>query len=445
MSLIERLDAKLKDKGIVLTAKHNTIYTAISDIGRGAPITNKAITGLATVVSDKINRFHGVILPCSRELEKSVKVKSTVKPDSLVDHVHIHVAGNQMNMDALIASNNVDPHAHAVFEDLPADVWFLEYEESEAVDAIKSAPKPMSDRADYLLMELPEGTLKRVHMEVFGNVSTSNLVLRNITTNPASTVADAFIALTLALGYRDGTLGVSNLPASKVRITHLPRLIAHLTTVVAAAESKHAELISSDVLISGLTKVGKDVIVNVVGPVYEKYLAKHNVSAILAYGAESSGDSTYRRVGLEAFLEGVPKYLAYYDESIRMSNMKAAIQHIEVLRLAYRISVTDYLNSLEEEELEEVGIPSSGIKVIIKHVDDFVARLAHEDLLDVTAICRTLAGDFIYNDNEFELFSSHMLHYAKVFPDLTPEEVATCATAALTMDYLESQYTVERS
>jgi len=445
MSLVTRLASKLEEKGIRLMPKHNSVYTAIDEYGFEAPVTQKAISGLATIVADKVDHFRNVILPCSRALEKAVKDKSTVTPNSIVDKVHINILSNQQNTDAL-ASSNVDTRLGAVYEDLPDKVWFVEYSKEYVDDLLLTAPKAAGERASYLLAELPDGSLETIFKNIFGNVSKTSAYLRNLPVSISSKSAVIFIGLTMALGMRDGSVGVSNLPADQARVSHLSKLIAFLTNLVVLADGRHAELVKSEILIAGVSAADDgDVIVSVVNDAYDKYLENHNVAAIIAYGAREANEPGYRRVSLDAFLGDLNMLLGYYEESIRMSNMRANIEHIEILRLAYRVAVTEHLNAMDEHELEIVGIPEEGIAVINKHVDEFIKAVAHDKLLDVTAICRILAGDYIYDDESFEAFSEHMLHYAKVFPDLTPEEVATCATAALTVDYLTNQYTVEKS
>jgi len=444
MSLVTRLASKLEEKGIRLVPKHNSVYTAIDEYGFEAPITQKAISGLATIVAGKVDHFRNVILPCSRILEKSVKDKSTVKPTSIVDKVHISILANQQNTDALTA-DNVDTRSGAVFEDLPDRVWFVEYAKEYVDDVLATAPKAVAERAKYLLTELPDGALETIYKNIFGNISKTNEYLRDLPTSGSSKSAEIFIGLALALGMRDGSIGVSNLPSDQARISHLGRLIAFLTNLVVIIDNRYAELVKSEILIAGIrTNDDGDVTVSVVGDTYDKYLENHNVAAIIAYGAKEANEPGYRRVSLDTILMDVDMLLGYYEESIRMSNMKANIEHIEILRLAYRVAVSEHLNAMDEHELEVVGISEEGIAVINKHVDAFISSLAHDKLLDVTSICRILAGDYIYDDDSFEVFSDHMLHYAKVFPDLTPEEVATCATAALTVDFLSNQYTVEK-
>lgn len=441
------LAKRLTDNGVYLKPKHNSLFTAMLEYGAESELVNKAVTGLVNVVKSDVDKYRNVILPLSRRLEDKVKSKASVSQTSVADRVKLSIIRRNGAIDAINTTDTIDSHAVNVYTNLPASPVVIEYDEDLVKNNIRGLPESVRAHMEYILAERPNEFLKSVHEQYFSNISSEAPAWRNAAISAGSDIDKAYTVLALVLSYRLGTLGPSNKAPDTVKQAYLSIATGVFVNAIRVATDTYDLYTKQDILISAIRSSDSKVFTVVLnGDVYDKFIADNTIDVLLGYVLRltSGGVPDYVRTTLQQVLDDKDLAVKHLEEANRVQSAKNAADHIGVLRTVYKVVVAEYLNSLDDNELSAIGLSRNTISAINADVEVFVNKLTPTELLETTEVTRMLAGAAIFDDSGFKDFTDSMKRYAKLFPKLNVDEIATCATVELITTYLEHQYVVER-
>ena len=440
MSIADIIADKLTKSGTALVPKHNSIFTAAEEYGDSAPVMRTAVKGLVNIVSNDVSRYRNVILQTANEIEDQVKTRSKVSSAGVADKIHFDIISYNNIIQVVSDLNITDVDAVTNVDQLPEQPGIIEFDKQTVMDNINNMPAALLSMYKELEVGLPDNHLENLHDQLFSNIGRNNQLLASFSYNILAKLNDVTLCLMLAYSYREGTLGTSNYPASQMRVKYINNLINILVTLLRVADKQYSSYVANDIVIIN-TKKDKDITtVAIVGDVYKKFLEDHNVDLIFGYalGNDTNRATIANLVSNEAML------LDTYAAATRMASVRASMEHINVLRLAYKLVIREHLDGLTESQLEDLGLLKDHVPEVANDADEYINSLNTEELLEVTKVTRHLTAIYVYNDEGFLRFSSYMQHYAKVFPKLEAAEVAACATIAHTIDILEEQISVEK-
>jgi hypothetical protein len=439
----ERVIAKkITDKGVTLTPKHNSIFTAIDEHGMDSNIVHSAIEGMANLVTGDINRFRNVILPEAKEYESAVIEMTKQAPNSPADNVTIHTVEHHQGLELFPETLIPDAHVVATYQDLPDKPLLIEWDKTTVDDNIKSSNVELNDHIKELLLSYDDEHLKSLHNQVFGSLSKNNPTVVNLGTDIVGNYDNLVLLLVMTVGYVTGTLGVSNLQANEARIPYLYKFRNILVTLLSQYEKTYATYINNDVLVVDVTIGAKDSrSVTLVGETYKKYLEDHSVDAIIGLGLSND---PVRRLSYTRMVADIDKYTSVYDASIKVASVRAASDKLRVLRIAYVASIRKQLNDATEAQLEVMNIPRDNIPDVANLVSDRVKLLSDEELMDTTSITREIIGEVVYADPLFTPFVEYMEYYSKMFPKFSVDELVTASTVGIIIDRLEAHLDIEK-
>jgi len=439
------LAKKLFTKRIALNYKHNTIFTAISEYSSSSELVRKATIGLSKEVKADVNLFRNTILPVTKDFEVATKTKSKITPIAVADKVTIHTSQYNDGLDILEEVYNLDTNVVVSAPALPANPLIIRYDKGLIEDNITN--HRVKEAMDEILLEYEDGYLGTIHNKLFSGVSRNSDFIKNLGINALDNYNDLYLGLVLTLGYINGTIGVSNVVVAKVRPQYLYTLRDILVTALNNYRSTYDIYLKREFLISRVTtdESGK-IRVYLIGELYSKYLEDHNVDAIIGY-ANNVKNST--RITLSDFVNNIDTYVDYYESAIRIASMRSAVDHVNVLRLAYKLVAREYLAGLTDGQLNNLDLTTDGltqlsVSDVNRSIEQYIDNLNTEELLEVTEVTRYIVSVFIYRNEGFLKFIGYMNYYTKLFPKLSVDEIATSAMVAHTMDKLEPQLIVEQ-
>lgn len=437
MSIGHVIGKKLAEKGVILVGAHNSIYTAAKQFGIESPVVKTALNGAANVAKRDIDRYRNMMLPAARELETLIKSKAKTTPTTIADKVNIHVNNYSDGLDAVESLGNIDTLAVVSFTELPENPLVIEYDKQTVRNNLVSTNNHLNTLLEEILMEYEEGYIEKFHNGIFGNVSSNNPKIRELAYDPVSSHNELLLGLMLTTGYLNGTLGVSNMPGERARVEYLYVLRNAFVTALARYRSIYKGYLASNTLISKIiTKDDGITHVYLIGEVYSVYLNDHNVEPIIGCARSRMNASS---VTLEKFLSDIESYQTYYNDQIRLASSTNTIAAITALRLAYKLSVRETLAGMSEDKLAMLGKTKEDVLDINNVVEKYIDELSAVSLQEITDISRGIIGNLIYSDTGFMVFVDNMVYYSKLFPKLTPDEVATAAAAAHVMNMLTVQ------
>jgi len=438
MSIESIVGERIANVGTEISPKHNSIFTAIDDYGRQAGVVTTAIIGLAAGVSTNINRYRNIMLPTAKDLASMVSDKSTSAPVSLADKVVIQTTQYWDGVTILGETEILDTEIRGAYRDIPSDPLIVEYDKETVIENMSLGNNRVSTHIQELLLEQDDDFLEQLHNNIFNNVSSNNGYLQSLPHDPVANYTELFLGLVITLGYISGTIGVTNIPVESARSKYLYALRNMLITALAAYKDTYDEYLNQEILIAKSSTTSDGVTtMRLVSEVYGKYLDDHNIDPIIGCGLLHS-DLT--RVRLEDFLKELDANQTHYDAAMRIASIKATTDRINVLRLAYKLSTREYFNNLTEQTLADLDYDRESIPEVMVLVEEYINSLETDKLLDITDVSRHIVAYYIHADAEFLVFVDRMKYYAKVFPKLTVDEVATCAMIAHTIDVVSVQF-----
>jgi len=439
------LAKKLFTKRIALDYKHNTIFTAVSEYGSGSELVRKAIIGLSKEVKADVNLFRNTILPVTKDFEAATKVKSKTTPISVADKVTIHTSQYSDGLDILEEIYNLDTNVVVSAAALPNNPLIIRYDKDLVMGNITNYR--IKEVMDEILLEYEDGYITTLHNKLFSGVGRNSDFIKNLGINALDNYNDLYLGLVLTLGYIGGTIGVSNVDVAKVRPQYLYTLRDVLVTALNNYRNTYDICLKHEFLISRVTtdESGKTR-VYLIGEIYSKYLEDHNVDAIIGY---ANNVKSATRLTLSEFVTDIDTYVDYYENAIRIASMRSAVDHVNVLRLAYKLVSREYLAELTDGQLNNLDLTTDGLTQLSvddvnRNIEYYIDNLRTEELLEVTEVTRYIVSMFIYRNEGFLKFIGYMNYYTKLFPKLSVDEIATSAMVAHTMDKLEPQLTVKQ-
>jgi len=439
------LAKKLFTKRIALGHKHNTIFTAISEYGSGCDLVRKAVIGLSKEVKADVNLFRNTILPVTKDFEADTKAKSKITPIAVADKVTIHTSHYNDGLDILEEVYSLDTNVVVSAASLPTNPLIIRYDKDLVMGNVTN--HRVKEAMDEILLEYEDGYLGTLHNKLFSGVSRNSDFIKNLGINALDNYNDLYLGLVLTLGYISDTIGVSNVVVAKVRPQYLYTLRDILVTALNNYRSTYDIHLNREFLI---TRVNTDesgkTRVYLIGEIYSKYLEDNNVDAIIGFANNVKNNN---RVTLSEFVTNIDTYVDYYESAIRIASMRSAVDHVNVLRLAYKLVSREYLADLTDGQLNKLDLTNDGLTQLSvydvnRNIEQYIDNLSTEELLEVTEVTRYIVSIFIYRNEGFLKFIGYMNYYTKLFPKLSVDEIATSAMVAHTMDKLEPQLIVEQ-
>ena len=435
MSVESTIAKHLADKGIILDAKHNSIFTAIDEYGMGHPIVAKAIRGLGNAVTADINRYRNVIIPDAKELCNMVSEASVGKQVNPADKVVFHVLSKYSLLDTLVELNKVDPRVVANASELPDNPLVIAWDEKVVATNIRLGNNVVATEFESIINELGKDIIHDVHEKIFTNVSRNSEYLTSVGYNVLGNYGELVVGLMLTLGYIEGDLGITNRKVGTVRSEYLYQLRDIFVTLITNYRTTYDNAVNSEVVIvnKDTTKRGMTTL-TIVSDVYDKYLDDNSIDAIIGFGLS---DSTDKRVRLSQLIENADKYISVYQAAVKAETVKAALGKVNAIRTLYEMKSVEFMNNISDDRKDVLGLTDETIASTREAIAKYVKGLSDEEVLDITNVTRIIVGTYVYTDTSFMDFVGYMNYYAKVYDKFTPDELATLSSVAITIDYLE--------
>jgi len=438
----ERVVAKqLTDRGVLLTPKHNSIFTAIDENGIDSKLVRTAIAGMINLVTADINRYRNVILPEAKDYEQVVINMTKQDQSGPGDKVVIRIVEHHRGLELFPVTLVPDANVVAAYQELPDVPLIVEWDADTVKENIRSSNVELNDHIQELLHSYSDDHLKSLHEQVFGSLSKNNSLIANLGVDIVGNYDNIVLMLIMTTGYISGTLGVSNLQAPDARGRYLYKLRNVLVTLLSQYEKVYARYITNDILVvrGAINRDGtRDV--TLVGENYQRYLEDYSVDAIIGLGLSNDD---IRNISFDSMVANIDKYTGVYEASIKVASVNAAFNKIKVLKLAYTVAMRTRLNESTDTQLAGIGITRDSIPKLVNLVSSKIGTLSDEELMDTTTLTREIVGDIIHADPLFMAFIDHIDYYTKMFPKFTVDELVSAATVGIIIDRLETHITRE--
>jgi len=441
---IKELAVKMANENKFVTHKHNTIFSAMEEYGSHAPIVLSAISGMAAQVSANVELYRNSILPDARELADKVKEAAKAAPVDPGAKVRIHPMEHPAILEQLERSGDIDINVVASVSDLPRNPLVIEPGaepmlpgglHNDVLDTLKESFLNMG------YSDVVKG-VRDMADTVFGNVSSSNrrLVAAGVHSHLDHNELTVLLAMTISYIKSDSLR--TNMSKNRADVEYLYKLRNVLVTLLKMYSERLKAVESRDVLISRsrVNGVGSGLVcdVYVTAGVYQRYLEDNNIDNIIGAAYERSmAPSNMTRTEVSD-----PKYKDAYLKRVRMESIKSSLGAVNATRVAFPAVLSKMLSEVSDESLDARGIERDDIGEIIKETTKLVEALSEHELMELVETSRAIMGAVVYQRPDFFDFVSDMKSYHELYPNFTPEELATTATVAYITRAMLEQLTV---
>jgi len=187
-------------------------------------------------------------------------------------------------------------------------------------------------------------------------------------------------------------------------------------------------------------KSAKTCTVYVVSEVYQDFLDNSGTPEAL-FGWVLLKDTPGVTAHLDAIQEKQDMYVRVSERHFKMEDTLNRNNDHTRLKMIYPLSVKYLFNNLlPDDVLDEVDIT---VQEAVDSMNELLARPGM-DINDTETVIRVFLSEYIFHNTNFGRFTTYMLEYQRLNPDLTPVEIASLAIVPMITDYVLQQVTTDK-
>lgn len=422
----------------VLKAKSNSVFEFIDLVQGDSDKIQEVSKEISIKLANEISLMKNKLLPLMREVDVLIQDKAknyTKEAESSKYNIvefDMPIVVPNLKEAGLIPKKHDEPdriQEERLHVPAPSKLELTKYLELNNASTTNALHVDVGAFDDDQLLAIWEDYL--------GNISSTNLKLSVLLSNPVANIVT--IVILFAMAYNLVKSKPVEVDASDDKYYGIMKSFRDiLANYISFADHIFSAGRAKDKLIVGYSPDGYTIKVDV--KLYKKFIEDKNSPEILLGLAVSEYKQDVEYLFLDKIIANKDLLTEHWNKKLKIEHYTQSVQEVSMYKAIYSFILPEVYELIPEDlrELLSVNVDEAKVKLQEK-VDTEPAS----EIVNSIYMAREIVGGVIFPQTSFHKFTHYMMEIEKMNPDFGEKEIANFATVELLLHYLTDQLVLE--